>query len=403
MALGGESTCALFADAPPSCWGRNARGQLADGTTVDRGSPYAAPALAGVTTVALGAQFGCAHTAAGAVVCWGDNAHGQLGDASGGARALPDEPVEGIDGATDVAVGEGFACAALDDGAVRCWGSRDLPGAERTESLPDLAPAVALAAAGTNVCSRSAAGVVRCVEAVAVQGALRAAAVRVPALANATQLAAGATHRCAVTEQGTVMCAGDNSHGQLGDPSGAPHDDGWLVGTSGVEVAVGDAHSCLRARDGEVMCWGYDLNGQTGDRERRDRAAPAWVAQLEGALQIAAAGYQTCARLRDGTVRCLTGGGPGQTMLVRGVTGATGVTLGAAESCALLADRTVRCWTATATRAIEGLGDVAQVALSSQNGCARTTAGGVYCWGVNDRGQLGAGVERALLPRPAWW
>jgi hypothetical protein len=91
------TTCARLLDGAARCWGANHRGQVGDGTKVQRNTPVAvqAPggggALAGVAHIAVGGVHACAVIAGGGgkIVCWGRNALGQLGDGTKTESALP--------------------------------------------------------------------------------------------------------------------------------------------------------------------------------------------------------------------------------------------------------------------------------------------------------------------------
>jgi alpha-tubulin suppressor-like RCC1 family protein len=91
------TTCARLLDGSARCWGANHRGQVGDGTKVQRNTPVAvqAPggggALAGVAHIAVGGVHACAVIAGGGgkIVCWGRNALGQLGDGTKTESALP--------------------------------------------------------------------------------------------------------------------------------------------------------------------------------------------------------------------------------------------------------------------------------------------------------------------------
>lgn len=108
LAAGEYHTCGLAASGAAFCWGRNAAGQLGDGTQIDRIIPTAVVMPAGgVTfkTLSLGELHSCAvagtpatggsgtTATTGRAFCWGDNEYGQLGDgAASGNRASVLQP-----------------------------------------------------------------------------------------------------------------------------------------------------------------------------------------------------------------------------------------------------------------------------------------------------------------------
>lgn len=80
IVAGPQHTCAI-AQGHVLCWGRNGRGQLGDGTTRDmRKTATQVAGLDGAVGLALGLEHTCAIAADGGVACWGSNARGQLGD-----------------------------------------------------------------------------------------------------------------------------------------------------------------------------------------------------------------------------------------------------------------------------------------------------------------------------------
>jgi alpha-tubulin suppressor-like RCC1 family protein len=121
---GGRHECGLSGGAV-RCWGRNDRGQLGNGSTMNSPVPVAvAGAPPGVTTIAANGFHSCAVTAAGSVKCWGDNERGQLGDGSTTNSSVAVD-VQGISGAIDIAAGGYHTCAIVTGGQIQCWGANN--------------------------------------------------------------------------------------------------------------------------------------------------------------------------------------------------------------------------------------------------------------------------------------
>src|SRR5262249_2915630 len=84
LAGGNFFTCALLDDGTAKCWGANGSGQLGLGDVTLRASPSAlAPIDLGTgrtaTLITAGNGFACARLDNAAVKCWGNNSMGQLG------------------------------------------------------------------------------------------------------------------------------------------------------------------------------------------------------------------------------------------------------------------------------------------------------------------------------------
>lgn len=96
IAVGYSTGCAL-ANNVVKCWGYNDQGQVGDGTTTNRSSPtavtVATPGLQGktITDLTAGVNRGCV-VASGVTYCWGRNAEGQIGDGTTvSPRTVPTE------------------------------------------------------------------------------------------------------------------------------------------------------------------------------------------------------------------------------------------------------------------------------------------------------------------------
>lgn len=80
LAEGYSHRCVIMETNVVKCWGRNADGQMGDGTTSQRYTPTINTYLNGATHISLGEDSGCALFADGTAKCFGDNYAGKLGD-----------------------------------------------------------------------------------------------------------------------------------------------------------------------------------------------------------------------------------------------------------------------------------------------------------------------------------
>lgn len=85
----GDHTCGLTSAGDAYCWGRNASGELGDGTTTNEPTPTPVDGGLQFTHLAAGGAHTCGITLSGVTYCWGNNAYYQLGDGTTTNRSVP--------------------------------------------------------------------------------------------------------------------------------------------------------------------------------------------------------------------------------------------------------------------------------------------------------------------------
>jgi alpha-tubulin suppressor-like RCC1 family protein len=363
--------------------------------------------------------------------CWGANDHGQIGNGKTGAATFAEDvttatkialdetglPFEGLE---EISLAGWHSCARKGDVAF-CWGQR-FTGAQAEP--PE----------GAN---------------------LDRTTPRAIGNFDVTRIGAGGPHTCALKTNGKIACFGHSTFNELGRPNAADppctapifydynvNPAHQCVGTlvevmfgalpKTTSIVSGEVHSCALA-DGKVHCWGSSINGELG----RPGAAPAelnaqlvvtdpaLLTPLTGVTAVASDGAKhTCALRPNGAV-CWGLNDVGQLGLdpalsptlgyagapVAGTAGALAIGVAERVSCAVKSDATVACWGADLAALGDGgvgssfvpvvvkgplgvgvLGNVAAVAPGVNHACALKKDGTVWCWGKNDRGQLGNGT-----------
>ncbi|NNE74461.1 MAG: RCC1 repeat-containing protein [Acidimicrobiales bacterium] len=370
--------------------------------------------LTGVSSITGGDRFTCAVLVDGTVWCWGLNAYGQLGskvaDSPSPVQVVGPGAIGTLSGVNEAAAGESHVCAVRGDTSVWCWGRNDQGqlGDNATATMPNPVPVLGAGGIGT--------------------------------LTGAQSVATGQKHTCVTTADGSSWCWGQNADGQLGDntttDSGVPVQvvgiggNGFLSGST--LAGAGELFSCAARSDWTAVCWGRNNRGQLGDNTTTDSSIPVqikgggWTGVFADATVTAAGDDHSCAVRLDGSAWCWGQNDKGQLgddttsdslvpVPVRGpggvslLTGVSTVSAGAKYTCALKIDGTVWCWgqnsqgqlgdntTADSSSPVQVVGPggsgtltgVNEVSAGDEFTCAGLSDGTVWCWGRNDKGQLG--------------
>ena len=352
---GGQHTCVLFDDGKMTCWGRDNKGQIGDGssgTTSFKPTPTPVVGIAGATQIALGATHTCALLLDQTVRCWGENVAGQLGNGTTTFSVTPVTPL-GLGPAVQIVAGGDHTCARLQTGAVACWGNN-----------------------GGGELGTGAAGGYQTVP-------------QMLSLSNVRDVGVGDSHTCAALSDGTVACWGSNASGQVvgdGFEGGTHASPAAVKGVAGMSiVALGGGVSCSAPAAGSPTCWGDDWYGQLGDGTTKQGlgATVAAIGNLQGFGALSWGLAHACGIDASGVVKCWGANGKGQ--------------LGDGSTVEAHAPKTVF-----------GLGPGELVAAGGSvsgvsHSCAVLADGSVYCWGSALYGQVGDGTtgdanNRVVLP-----
>ncbi|MBL8774374.1 MAG: hypothetical protein JNK12_00525 [Acidimicrobiales bacterium] len=398
-----NSACAVLTDGQARCWGGSG-GLLGDGTETPRArptlvvDPLAQPAITGVSQIDANEYLACA-SGSGQLRCWG---HGALGNpdavvARSAVEIRDSEDSDGLSGAHSVSVGAEHACAAMDDGGVRCWGSNESRQLGDGTALGRQLPASVVGVGG------------------------------IATLGDVVAVSAGMDRTCALLDSGEARCWGENSRGELGDggttdratPVAVLDETGTTPLTGITQLSARGPLTCALLDSGQVRCWG---NNHVLPAPLPDVSG---VGPLTGVAQIDAG----CATLANGEARCWTssvldsstptvvpspsGAGP--------LTGVQSISRSSDVTCALLTAGQVACW--SASNAYGQLGTLppattgrptlvldpdtgepvagATGLATRTSGACLTRDGGVWCWGFGYLGTLGDGTDAIARFRPS--
>ena len=140
-------------------------------------------------------------------------------------------------------------------------------------------------------------------------------------------------------------------------------------------IAAGDRHVCL-TRETRTWCWGAGAEGQLGIGATPVVARPTLLSDEIEFVSLTAGQVHTCGLDREGTAFCWGSDRDGQ----------LGLGQPSAERCGVF-----EC--ASRPQPVAGGLKFRALAAGGRSTCGLTTARVVYCWGLNDLGQLGTASD----------
>jgi alpha-tubulin suppressor-like RCC1 family protein len=373
------------------CWGANESGQLGNGSTLLGDEAEARPVVVRkppsdvnkvdprfmTTGLCAGKSFTCADVVfddGAGVTCWGNNEQGQLGlgvlpsqssprafnaatslvtkKSDLGQRDLSLVPFLGLD---HVTCGADFACALDREGAAWCWGANDVGQLGIGEVTSTPWPSAQAVDRGRN-----------------------------DAPPVFVAISAGERHVCGVDEEGMLWCWGGGARGQLGSASLMASPAPRSLGLRATTYALGRDFTIVRGPDqSEPLAFGQNFFGQLATGTSVASTIPV-VSSAAGQQVSLLFGGSTAAHgcaLRAGSLVCWGANSRGQ--------------LGDNSN----EDRYVPV-VALEAGTVDVFGGVGSVALGRSHTCAVDASGGLWCWGGNERKQLGASVKEPTSTKP---
>lgn len=342
ITAGGHHSCDVASGGVASCWGRNGFGALGVGDEQTRlvpadvrgGHPFASVSAYGHT---------CGVTTTGAAYCWGSNSVGQGGVGRQEGPFLSPERVAGDHNFVQIAAGGDHTCAVTSAGQAYCWGGNS-SGQLGIGSTVSQALAPTLVVGGLTFKS----------------------------------VTAGVDFSCGVTTSGAAYCWGTDHSGQLGDGGPITYNSTSLSrvpvavagGLSFSVVSAGFLVACGVTTGGVGHCWGRNDAGRLGNGGTSDASAPVPVAGGLSLSTVAVGASHSCGITTAGAAHCWGGNNAGE--------------LGVSEPADL----------SRVPRPVSGGLAFSEIAVGRNSGSAHScgiTADrlSVYCWGLNDYGQLG--------------
>ena len=334
ISSGYTDTCGITSDGSVYCWGRSGYGQLGNGTTSGHSYvPVQAIGITSATQISLGNSYACALVSGGSVKCWGHNGNGALGigDTNEGATYNTPQNVSGVSSAVAIGAYGSGACATLSSGSIKCWGY-----------------ALGINGGGVNVSSPT----------------------TISGISTATYSSNNGSFGCALLANGTINCWGYNAQGYLGNGNTTnTYTPAEVLGISNAsQLSIGGQSTCALLSTSAIKCWGFNSSGQMGNgTDSSPNSTPVSVTGISTATQVSVGVSNACALISGGTIKCW--GWYGQGML--------GTNASDVSSSPIV---------------IAGISSATQVSVGDTHVCAILTGGQVKCWGDNSYGQFGNGT-----------
>jgi alpha-tubulin suppressor-like RCC1 family protein len=336
--------CVVLSDGTARCWGRNAEGQLGNGSTsltsvatpvqVMLDPSHQVP-LTDIAEITLGFDFTCARLNAGPIYCWGKGA-------AGSQSAIMKQVSLGTGSTIQVSAAGDAACALLGDGTLYCWGN-------------DTYGKFGCSDADASTCPPP--------------PSTLDSPQKVPTINKGLTVAAGTYAVClAYHQSGFIDCFGNEAWGNLGNGIGNLPDTCCTRGTASLkqptqQIEPSDYYTCAKDNAQNWFCWGQNTScAFSGTACNGNFTTPTPMNMAANVLDFSPGWHHACAITSTG-VKCW-----GQNDHFQASPSAC-----ASNIC-----------TSAQDESLGGGENASAIAAHRHWNCAvGSTSGAVYCWGQN--------------------
>jgi prepilin-type N-terminal cleavage/methylation domain-containing protein len=349
-------TCVITDNTETYCWGENINQTLGNNTMTNSNTPVkitnlVIPDDTKILSVEIAVSSACAITTKnGSIYCWGDNMSGELGLGITNNRNSPTLTHDGeIPNGVSViksVTSNFFGCLLASNEKAYCWG--------HTPVGLDANTPIEIEHGST------------------------------PSNVTFKDISAGWSDLCLIGSDEWLYCLGSNNHGSVGNGSSTavnslvPISRGAIPeGVTIKKVSSGGYHNCVLGSDKKVYCWGHNTYGSLGNGNTTASSVPVEVLQgaipdgitIEYLADMSSGGYHNCVIGSNNSTYCWGRNNYGQ-----------------------LGDNSVINKTSPVLISAGNIpsGTYARsVSSGIYNTCINASNNLIYCWGLNDKYQLG--------------
>lgn len=404
-----HTVCALDDKGQAYCWGYGLEGQLGNGIKINSSKPSLVITHPAITKLIASSGFYastfCAIHSNAKVYCWGYGLDGEIGNGQNKSVAEPSlVSIPENQLISDIAATDNSICALDQNGQAFCWGyGLDGQLGNGTNQSSNLPVRVKMPYPGSSF----------------------------------SKLIASSSTFCALDKKGGIYCWGYGLNGEIGSGKFASEStpvQAGIITFSDLITSSSNTFCAVATVTNDLYCWGNGTYGEIGNGQIGNANKPTKISGNYKFNFLVAASQTLCGINSNYHGYCWGAGNYGQigdgalsirntpTELLNLYGMAPLLSIAATDSsfCAIDINSHIFCWGMGSfgqmgngsndylqNNSIPGLVPLSDdkifvsLAASSNNFCAMTDTAQVYCWGDNEFGQIGSGIDYKATNTPA--